>query len=1747
MSRKEFVHLHLHSDFSLLDGAIQHDALAEHASKLGFSAMAATDHGNMFGAMSFYNSMKKHNVRPIIGMEAYVARGSMHERGTNTEGEKGTNHLILLAKNQTGYENLVILTSLAYTKGYYYKPRMDKELLSKHSEGLVALSACMSGVPASLILRDKMDRAVCEVGEYQEIFGKGNYFLELQCHDGFEEQQSRVNAGLTEIARKLDVPLVVTNDAHFLTRDDFRAHQALLCLQTGKTIDQATMHYSPTHYVRSAEEMWHLFENQNVEALRNTMKIAEMCQFGFPKAKMHLPEYPVPEGFTIDSYFEKVAREGLESRLHELAPLHARGELKYSVEQYRARLDHEIATIKKMGFCGYFLIVWDFIRYARDNGIPVGPGRGSAAGAIVAYAMRITDIDPLQFELLFERFLNPERVSMPDIDVDFCVRGRGQVIDYVGNFYGRENVSQIVTFGTMASRAAIKDVGRVLDIPYAEVEKIAKMIPPPQRGRNVPIGEALKTVPELKTAYEKDTRIREMLNLAQRLEGCSRHSSIHAAGVVISPRPVYELVPVFKTKAKDKERGEIDVLATQYNMNDLEKAGMLKMDFLGLTTLTIINDCLENIQREQGQAPNLNEIPLDDPAALRLFADGETEAIFQFEGDGIKEITRRLKPESLEDIIALNALYRPGPLDSGMVDDYIERRHGRKKVRYDFPELKDILGNTFGVCVAGDTLVLDAHSGKRVRIDELESQIGTFYVQGVDQNLNSQIGQVTHFFDNGLREVVELKLRNGSSVKVTQDHQVLTETGWRQVKDLQVNDFIATPRRLTVANEQDYNRQKLRVLAYLIADGSLSSAACCDFVSKDEALLQEFQECVQAFERIETRTLQQLRGVTRVGVVGTQKKYYHEPNDVLAYLRDLGLKYRTGGCRSDQKFVPDFVFGLNSECIGFFLASLWDCDGHLGPKLYHYKTISHQLALDVQTLLLRLGIHSVIYESVYEAEKRKTEPTTAYQVTVYNLHLFRELVGPFLVSKSFPPAPSISYESRDSVSRQIFLTELEQTWSKSWKSLEREYDFSVQHLRPKKRAIPRISISAICSVIDPLNLAQTQTNLKIRWEEIVSIQPAGTERVYDITVEGIHNFVGNNIVLHNCTYQEQIMAIFQKLAGYSLGEADLVRRAMGKKKREELDAHKAKFFQQAEDRGHDRGKLEKLWQSLEGFADYAFNKCLAGDAPIVDADTGQIVTISEIAEGTVSTSRTFSFDGSQIITNEIIEAFPTGEKEVVELELENGRTLRCTLDHKFFTDQGYLPLKDIIEQNLEIYFSEEVEAFTASSLEAPGQYPQNRVTIRLKKMKLVRVNPSGTEKTYNMTMREPHHNYFTNGILTANSHSACYGVLAYQTAYLKAYYPAHFWAAVLSNELNNTDKVAKYIERARAQGIEILPPDVNLSYHGFTSTEKTIRFGLMAIKGIGEAAVDAIVEARKDGPFTSIYDLAKRVDSRALNRRVLESLIKSGGLDEHPGTRAQKFAAIESVMESGARAQRDAQSGQVSLFGMLEAEMEADADATLPDVPPWSQQEQLAGEKATLGFYITGHPLASYRELLGTFSNVSYETLNKCQPNQTIKMGGMVVGYVVKNTKKGDRFCVFSLEDELGSIEVIAWPETFKRISGKISDTQAVLVTGRIEFTDDGPSKIIADDVEPLAGLRERSASLLTFYFRSGSITAEKVDQLRSLFDRHRGDCQISFEVQLPTGDIACVRPNQFVRVKSSPELVQAVQNLCAGCEVRMS
>lgn len=1155
-TEKQFCHLHLHTDYSLLDGAIQHGPLAKRAAELSMPAIAVTDHGNLFGAISFYNTMKAGNIKPIIGMEAYIARESRHTKttadapGKGHDGERGYNHLILLAKNLTGYQNLVKLSSLAYTEGYYYKPRIDRELLREHSEGLISLSACLSGVPQSLLLAGRFDDAVRAAGEFEDIMGKGNYYLEIQ--DQGLEQQRQLNGPLIELSKKTNIPLVVTNDCHFLTADDHEAHDALICLQTGRTLkEKERMHYSPHHYVRSAQEMWSVFGDELPDALWRTVEVAEKCDLVLPKGKNYLPLFPVPEGHTIDTYFDQVVREGFNDRLRLLRELSAKGKLKYSLDRYQERLNHEIDMIQKMGFPGYFLIVWDFIKFAKQQNIPVGPGRGSAAGSLVAYSLAITDVDPIEYELMFERFLNPDRVSLPDIDIDFCVRGRAAVIKHVSKTYGEQNVSQIITFGTLASRAAIKDIGRVMEMPYADVEKIAKMIPPPVRGRNVSINEALNQVPELKKAYEADENVNKLIDLARRLEGCARHASLHAAGVVISPQPIHELVPVYKS-AKDE-------FATQYEMNDLEKTGMLKMDFLGLTTLTIIEDCLTNIKQDLGQRPDMAMVPLDDEKALKLFADGMTDAIFQFESDGMKDLCRRMKPEGLEDLAALNALYRPGPIDSGMVDDYIERRHGRRAVRFDIAQLKEVMGNTYAVPV----------------------------------------------------------------------------------------------------------------------------------------------------------------------------------------------------------------------------------------------------------------------------------------------------------------------------------------------------------------------------------------------------------------------------------YQEQIMAIFQVLAGYTLGEADLVRRAMGKKKREELDAHKEKFFRQAIERGHNKEKLEKLWNSLEGFADYAFNR----------------------------------------------------------------------------------------------------------------------------------------------------------------SHSVAYGLLAYHTSYLKAHYPAHFWSAVLSNELDNSEKVARYIDKAKMMNIELLPPDINISRDNFTPQGNTMCFGLAGLKGLGQSAVLTIITERdSNGPFTSFYDFSSRVTAAGVNRRVFESLIKSGAFDSLCKNmpinewRHCLIEAIDDAMDYALRAQHSRTYGQGSLFATEVMEPE------LPKVEPWSLIEMLTAEKEVLGFYLSGHPLEQFKDLLAEVKASNVEQLKSTASGTTVKVAGILNSITKRVTKKGDPFALCQLEDNLGSIKIVVWPDTFSKIGNKLKEEEKVIITGKLEVEEEGAMSLIAENIELIEGYKVTNAEVVLVSVSSTKISKENIEKLFDLVDKHRGTKEIYFDVRLPGSTVARLKPIHYLTIKPNAEMIKSIE-----------
>ena len=684
----QFVHLHLHTDYSMLDGACDVDKLCKRVKDLGMPAVAMTDHGNIFGAVHFVNSAKAAGIKPIVGCELYICRKEDHRIERTPPDGDTYNHLLVLAENEEGYRNLVKITSEASLQGFYYKPRVSKNFLAEHSKGLIALSGCLKGEVAEFLTEYKYEAARTAAATYADIFGKQNFFLEIQ--DQGLEMEHRIHPGLFRLQKDLGLSLVATNDSHYLCEDDAHAQDVMVCIQTGKSIqDPNRMKFQGTDfYVKSHDEMYRVFKD-SPDVLARTLDIAERCNLHLAKVSNPFPHFDVPAGYTLDSYFEHVTREGFARRLEIIRAQSSTGQLKHEIGEYEQRLAREIAIIQQMKFSGYFLIVWDFVRYAREHDIPVGPGRGSAAGSLVSYSLGITDLDPLQYELVFERFLNPERISMPDIDMDFCMNRRGEVIDYVTRKYGRENVAQIITFGTMAAKAAIKDVGRAMDIPYSDVDRIAKMVP---TTLNIKLESALKESPALQQAYEADAQIRQLIDTAKKLEGLVRNAGMHAAGVVISPRPLNELVPLYKTKN--------DEIVTAFDMVAIEKMGLLKMDFLGLTTLTILDDAVKLINQTRGDQIDLNAIPLHEQTTYeKVFHTGLTSGVFQFESHGMRDVLRRYKPTTIEDLTALNALYRPGPIQGGMIDDFIDRKHGRKRIEYELPELQEILQETLGVIV----------------------------------------------------------------------------------------------------------------------------------------------------------------------------------------------------------------------------------------------------------------------------------------------------------------------------------------------------------------------------------------------------------------------------------------------------------------------------------------------------------------------------------------------------------------------------------------------------------------------------------------------------------------------------------------------------------------------------------------------------------------------------------------------------------------------------------------------------------------------------------------------------------------------------------------------------------------------------------------------------------------------------------------------------------------------------------------
>ena len=1121
-----FTHLHVHTEYSLLDGSNKIKEYVKRVKELGMDSAAITDHGVMYGVIDFYKECKAQGIKPILGCEVYVAPGSRFDKELGG-GEDRYYHLVLLAENNIGYANLSRIVSRGFTEGYYYKPRVDMELLQTYHEGIIALSACLAGEVPRYIQKGLIDEARKAAIRYRDCFGEGNYFLELQDH-GIPEQKL-VNTELLKLSRELSIPLVTTNDAHYTYAEDAKPHDILLCIQTGKKLaDEDRMRYEGgQYYVKSEEEMKGLFPYA-WEAVENTQRIADRCNVEIEFGVTKLPHFEVPEGYDSWTYLNKLCLDGLKERYGEDldAPAGVTG------QSFRERLTYELDVIKTMGYVDYFLIVWDFINYAKSNGIMVGPGRGSAAGSIVSYALKITNIDPIRYNLLFERFLNPERVSMPDIDIDFCYERRQEVIDYVSRKYGPEKVVQIVTFGTLAAKGVIRDVGRVMDLPYAYVDSLAKMIP---NELNIIIDRALQINPELRKLYEGDEQVRTLIDMSKRLEGLPRHTSMHAAGVVICSKPAEELVPL--------SRGADGSITTQFTMTTIEELGLLKMDFLGLRTLTVLRDAVALIEKSKGVHIDLDHIDMDDKKVLASIGTGKTDGVFQLESGGMKSFMKELRPQNLEDIIAGISLYRPGPMD--FIPKYIRGKNNASTVTYSCPQLEPILEPTYGCIV----------------------------------------------------------------------------------------------------------------------------------------------------------------------------------------------------------------------------------------------------------------------------------------------------------------------------------------------------------------------------------------------------------------------------------YQEQVMQIVRDLGGYTLGRSDLVRRAMSKKKQAVMEKERANFIYGNEEeqvpgcvaKGIPEEVASKIYDEMMDFAKYAFNK----------------------------------------------------------------------------------------------------------------------------------------------------------------SHAACYAVVAYQTAFLKYYYPVEFMAALMTSVIDNSEKVAEYIMVCKSMGITILPPDINQGESGFSVNGRSIRYALTAIKSVGRPVIDAVVEERRErGPYVNLKDFITRVAQKDVNKKAMENFIKAGAFDSLPGTRKQFMSAYVQIMDHIIKDRKNNMAGQMSLFDLVDDSQKEEFDVKLPDVGEYSKEMLLSFEKEVLGVYISGHPLEEWEELWKKgITNTTADFMLKeedgetvVKDNMSVTIGGMIADKKIKYTKNDKIMAFLTLEDLLGSVEVIVFPKDYEKYHEKLTEDNKVFIKGRVSLEEDKDGKLICERVTPFDEVQRK----LWIKFKTRQEYEENVGELYKMLADSDGQDGVVIYIEDP-------------------------------------
>ncbi len=1134
----DFVHLHVHSQYSLLDGAIRLDPLLERTKEYGMSSVAVTDHGSMFASVEFYDKAHKAGVNPIIGFEAYMApRGLKRKEGA--EDGTGLFHLVLLAENNAGYTNLCKLASIAQLQGFYYKPRIDREVLAQHSEGVIGLSACLAGEIPKLIMRGKLQEADDLACHYQKLFGEQNFFLEVQ-ENGLREQYE-VNDVLFDMGKRLGIPMVATNDCHYLNHEDHKAHEILLCVQTGTTVDDPKRFKFGTDqlHFKSPQEMARAF-GSTPEVLSNTVDIANRCHVEFDFNTYHFPQFDATNELSTDDLFRKTARDGFDARMEVIL----KNTPDVDVEVYEERLKYEVETIITMGFPGYFLIVADFIQYGKDNGIPVGPGRGSAAGSIVAYAMNITDLDPIEHGLIFERFLNPSRISMPDIDVDFCIRGREKVFNYVVNRYGGgDYVAQIITFGTLKTKAVIRDVGRALNIPLSEVDRIAKLVPDTL---GIKLDQALIDEPELKELVDSRADYTELINVCRVLEGLTRHASTHAAGVVVSDKPLVEYLPLFK--------GRNDETITQLDMKRVEQIGLVKFDFLGLRNLTVIDDCLGMIEKQGIERPDMIHIDFADKPTFDLLSSGNTTGVFQLESSGMKDLLVRLKPEAFSDITALVALYRPGPLDSGMVDSYVDRKHGREPVEYLLPGLDGILEETYGVIL----------------------------------------------------------------------------------------------------------------------------------------------------------------------------------------------------------------------------------------------------------------------------------------------------------------------------------------------------------------------------------------------------------------------------------YQEQVMKIAGVIANYTMADADGLRKAMGKKIAAAMAEHRTLFMKGALENNHPEEKAGALFDLMEKFGGYGFNK----------------------------------------------------------------------------------------------------------------------------------------------------------------SHSAAYALVCYQTAWLKTHFPVEFMAGLLTSEIGNAEGIVKFIAECKNNHIEVLPPDVNESEGVFSVFNGRIRFGLTAVKGVGEGPIEAILNEREaGGPFVSIFEFCERVDLRKVNKRVLEALIKSGAFDFTGATRNQLIVVMEDALDHGSRVQKEKNDPQLSLFGDASGGGARINVPVIPDVPDWDEKHRLTLEKEVLGFYISGHPLHQYEDVIKSYATLTGLNMENAVEGSAVRFGGMVTMVKVIRTKKGDQMAFITIEDLYSDIEVVVFPSTFADARHLLESDTIVMVEGVAQVKENN----VTIAAERLVHMEEATGIWtggIAIHLDAGEVQMDLIPRVDAVLKRYPGPSVVTVYLLLRGHSMTSIELPDYAGVTVSPLLL---------------